>query len=667
MEAQEADFSGWATRNDLECADGRTIKAGAFKHMDKVRVPLVWMHQHNEPDNVLGHAILEDRAFGVYTHGYFNNTPRAQHIKESVMHGDLNSLSIYANKLTERRVGKGREVYHGDIKEVSLVLAGANPGALIENVNIRHGDEFKMIDEEAIIWTGLDLEHSDTLEGEDTMAGQVIEHADEDKTVADVLETFNEEQKSVLYFLVGEAAGEDGEDSDDAKHDDIDAGEFLQHVQDTVNSTIKEGFQTMNLFEKNDAASAVEGKTLSHDQMKSILDEARAEGSLKKVVQSDSLAHEGTYGVNDIEILFPDHKSLDSSPQIIGRRVEWVASVLSGVKKVPFAKIKTLLADITAEEARAKGYVKGTMKKDEVIELLKRTTGPTTVYKKQKLDRDDILDITDFDIVVWLKAEIRLMLDEEIARAILVGDGRSSSNPDKIKDPQASNEGSGIRSIANDHDTYAHKIDLAANVTSETAIDEITRARGAYRGSGNPTLYTTDSILTDMLLEKDRMGRRLYATQAELASVLRVKEIVAVEVMEEYAGLYGIIVNLIDYTVGANKGGELTFFSDFDIDFNQEKYLLETRISGALTKPKSAVVIRRNVGTPVTPVAPSFDGPNNTITIPTATGVDYFINDEAVDAGDYEIDEDSTVTARAAEEHYLVAGSPRSWSFNYNG
>lgn len=664
-ETREPDFTGWATQYNMRCSDGRTIKPGAFKHMDGKTVPLVWMHQHLDPENVLGHARLSDRAFGTFAEAWFNETERGQHVKQAVIHGDINTLSIYANNLKEQRISNGKEVSHGDIKELSVVLSGANPGALIENVNIVHGDHYEIRDEEAIIYTGLELEHSNisTEPEEKNVANDTtntLEHAEGEETVEDIVNTMNDKQKKALYYLVGAAAEGEG---DDAEHDGISGEEFLAHI----NESIKEGFTAMgNVFDQTDKST--EGKaTLSHDQMLSIINQGRKLGSLKEAVESsDVLAHAGVdgvdYGVENLDFLFPDAKALDDSPQFIKRRTEWVAAVLNGVKRVPFAKVKSVVADITAEEARARGYVKGTMKKEEVIKLLKRTTSPTTIYKKQRLDRDDILDIKDFNVVVWLKAEIRLMLEEEVARAILIGDGRSSSNPDKIKDPEGATDGTGIRSIAHDSDMYAHQVQMPANVAPRDEIKAVIRARSAYRGSGSPTYFTTDAALTDLLLLEDKVGRRLYDTEAALASILRVKEIVTVEVLEEVPGIRGIIVNLQDYTVGTNQGGEISFFEDFDIDFNQEKYLMETRLSGALTKPKSAIVLRRDAGDPVTPAAPTFA--DNVITIVPTAGVIYTIEDEPV-TGNVTITEDTTVDAKADTGKYIPSNTTTSWSFTY--
>lgn len=647
----EPDFSGWATKNGLKCSDGRTIMAHAFKDNDKQKVPLVWQHRHDEPHNVLGHAVLENREEGVYAYAYFNDSDNAKAAKESVRHGDVQALSIYANQLIQR----GANVIHGAIREVSLVLSGANPGALIENISLKHGDSYESVDEEAIIYTGLTLQHAETptpIVKPETKEAPVA--AATEKTVAEVFDELTEEQKNVVYYMIGEAAeGAEGSEGDDAEHSDT--TDFLTHAA-------QEGYVAMprNVFEQQGDAPATRNH-LSHDQISTIVQDGIKMGSFKESV----LAHADEYGITNIDLMFPDAKALSNTPDLVARQAEWVPKVLGATKHAPFAKIKSLTADLTAAEARAKGYIKGNQKTEEVISLMRRTTGPTTVYKKQKLDRDDILDITDFDVIAWLKWEIRFMLNEELARAILVGDGRSSLSEDKIKDPVGATDGTGIRSIANDNELYAHPVQLVANVSASDIIDEVSRARTHYRGSGTPTFYTTDKIVTDLLLLKDKMGRRLYETEAALASALRVKEIVAVEVMEETSDLVGIIVNLTDYTVGTNKGGELSFFEDFDIDFNQNKYLLETRISGALTKPKSAIVIRRAQGTEVAPAAPSYNGATNTVTVPKTTGVVYMINDRPVE-GAVKLTESSEVVAVPAEGHYFAPNTNASWSFTFN-
>lgn len=666
----EPDFSGWATKNDLKCKDGRIIKKDAFKHNDKMRVPLVWQHQHNEPENVLGHAILENRAFGVYTYGFFNDTPKARASKMAVKHGDITGLSIYANNLAQQ----GPNVMHGDIKEVSLVLAGANPGAVIDNLYIRHSDgDFEENESEAVIWTGLRLSHSADSSDDDEFDeddediddedfedddddDDDIEHSEEGskETLGDVYKSLDKKQKDLLHFLVGQAVeGATSKDASDKLEQSDSDKDALAHNNDNKEGSNKMG---RNVFEQKEGASLTHKLTL--DQISTIMHDANRIGSLKE----SFLAHAGEYGIDDIDFLFPDAKTLSDKPEILSRRVEWVEKVLGSVKRSPISRIKSIVADLTAAEARAKGYIKGTEKAEEVIGLLKRTTTPTTVYKKQKLDRDDILDITEIDIIAWLKWEIRYMLEEELARAILVGDGRSAMHADKIKDPAGSLDGSGIRSIVNDHEMYAHPILLAANVSAKNRIEGISRARRFYRGSGTPTLYIADSTLTDMLHIEDKIGRRLYETEASLASALRVKEIVTVEVLEEYPSLVGIVVNLVDYTVGSNKGGELSFFEDFDIDFNQEKYLMETRVSGGLTKPKAALVISRELGTAATPLAPSFDGGTSTITIPTVTGIIYMIDDAPV-TGDVVITVSTEVVAIADTDYYIPNGTITSWNY----
>ena len=556
---EKYDFSGWATRNNIKCSDGRTIRKNAFKDNDGQTVPLVWNHSHNDPTNVLGHALLENRDQGVYAYCTFNNSELGQTAKELVEHGDVTSLSIYANKLQQN----GGDVIHGAIREVSLVLAGANPGAYIDSVMI-HGEES---DEEAVIFTGenISLSHAENklqpeekLEEEKTMANE--------KTLQDVFDELTEEQKNVVYALIGQAledAGVNGKDEGD--------NEMKQNVFD------------------NDEMNS--GNVLSHSDMMDIISDAKRYGSMK----DSFLAHTQNYGIENVDFLFPDPETLDVPPTFVQRDMTWVQKVMSGVHHTPFSRIKSLVADITADEARAKGYIKGNLKKEEVFTLLKRTTTPTTIYKKQKMDRDDVVDITDFDVIAWLKKEMRLMLDEEIARAILIGDGRLSSSDDKINETN-------VRPILTDEDLYTVKanITVATNATgSEKAkafIDEVIRSRKDYKGSGNPTLFTTEDMVTECLLLEDSMGHKLYKSEAELATTLRVKEIVTVEVMEGVKDknshdVAGIIVNLADYNVGADKGGAVNMFDDFDIDYNQQKYLIETRCSGALIKPYSAIAL----------------------------------------------------------------------------
>lgn len=659
----EADFSGYATKAGLKCSDGRTITRDAFAHQDKVKVPLVWQHAHNEVGNVLGHAVLENREDGVYCYGYFNDTEAGQSAKALVQHGDITALSIYANQLVE----KAKQVLHGAIREVSLVLSGANPGALIDNVSLAHADgEVERLDDEAVIYTGLTLEHSEGSSTEDepeqepesdpedepaTEVGSdededTVQHADD--TLADIYETFSDKQKDVVHFMIGAALEQaDAGGSGAAQHSDSNTEGDLTHKEGTDN-------MTRNVFDGN--GTKAEGPVLSHAQIQTIFDDAQKMGSFKE----SFLAHAEEYGIADVDLLFPDAKNVTTTPEFISRRMEWVKSVLDGAKHSPFSRIKSLHADITADEARARGYVKGNLKKEEVIRLLKRVTTPTTVYKKQKLDRDDIVDITDFDVVVWLKGEMRLMLEEELARAILIGDGREPDDEDKIDEEK-------VRPIAWDNEMYAHPVTVPSNISPDGIVESVLRARKHYKGTGRPTFYTTDDILTDMILIKDRMGRRLYNTEAELAAALRVSEIIVVEVMENEPDLLGVIVNMVDYTIGADKGGQLAMFDDFDIDYNQQKYLLETRISGALTKAKSAVVVKRTSGTTVTPQVPAFDEATNTITIPNQTGVSYFnmADDSEFAPGDVVITETTDVVARPDAGYNFPHNTDADWTFAY--
>lgn len=555
------DFSGWATRNNLRCSDGRTIMKDAFKHNDGQTVPLVWNHQHNDPLNVLGHALLENRDEGVYAYCKFNETESGKNAKLLVEHGDVSALSIYANQLKQQ----GSNVIHGTIREVSLVLAGANPGAFIDSV-MSHGEES---DDEAIIYTGEDISLFHADEKKDK---PVDEKSEDEETVADVFNTLTEKQKTVVYAMIGQALEEKEESEDNNDNNDSKGG----------NKTMKH-----NVFDKEDAKKDV----LSHSDLEAIFADAKRYGSLKDSV----LAH----GIEQIDYLFPDAKNVTDTPQFIQRDMGWVQKVMNSVHRTPFSRIKSVLADITEDDARAKGYIKGKQKKDEVFTLLKRTTTPTTIYKKQKLDRDDVVDITDFDVVAWLKSEMRMMLDEEIARAILVGDGRLSSSDDKINEQN-------IRPIWKDDDLYTIKapVEVASNATSDQKAKAFIRAaikaRKNYKGSGEPTLYTTEDVLTDCLLMEDTTGRVIYDSVAKLATALRVKEIVTVPVMENQTrtdsenntlSLMGLIVNLADYNVGADKGGAVNMFDDFDIDYNAQKYLIETRCSGALIKPYSAIAL----------------------------------------------------------------------------
>ena len=566
------DFSGWATRNNLKCSDGRTIRKDAFKDNNGQKVPLVWNHQHNEPFNILGHALLENREEGVYAYCTFNDTEAGQNAKQLVEHGDVSALSIYANQLKQH----GGDVIHGSIREVSLVLAGANPGAFIDSI-ICHGEESE---EEAIIYTGEDisLSHADNEEMkeekpmEDT---KKVENKTDNKTVKDVFDTLTEEQKTVVYALIGQALESAGATDENDENDEEDNN--MKH----------------NVFDQDEM---MQGNALSHSDMEEIFSDAKRTGSLKE----SFLAHAvGTYGIDAIDTLFPEPKSMNTPPEFIKRDTNWVAGVINGVHHTPFSRIKSMFANITEDEARAKGYIKGKLKKEEVFTLLKRTTTPTTIYKKQKLDRDDIIDITDFDVVAWIKSEMRMMLDEEIARAILVGDGRLTSDDDHISETN-------IRPIWKDDDLYTikTKITVGAAATDDdkakAVIKAAVKSRKNYKGSGNPVLYTTEDFLTNCLLLEDTQGYRLYKSEQDVATAMRVSRIVTVPVMENLSrtdsesktrNLVGIIVNLNDYNVGADKGGAVNMFDDFDIDYNQQKYLMETRCSGALIKPYSAIAL----------------------------------------------------------------------------
>ena len=576
------DFTGWATKANLKCSDGRTIMQNAFKDDDGRTVPLVWNHQHNDPTNVLGHALLENRPEGVFAYCKFNDSEAGKTAKLLVQHGDVNALSIWANQLTE----KMSQVYHGVIREVSLVLAGANPGASIQSV-LEHSDGEGF---EAEIFTGenIELYHADEEEGtkktsaaDDSKKNSESEKKD-DETIEDVFNTLSEKQKNAVYALIGAAVEDAEEESDD---DDSADGDNSKGGND---NTMKH-----NVFDNDEKKQE---NVLSHDAMQTIVNDAKRYGSLK----DSFLAHAEEYGIQDIDWLFPEARTLNNPPEFIKRDTGWVSKVMGAVHKSPFSRIKSVFADITEDEARAKGYMKGKLKKEEVFSLLKRTTTPTTVYKKQKMDRDDVIDITDFDVVAWIKGEMRMMLDEELARAILIGDGRLASSDDKINEQN-------IRPISKEEELFAVQspVTVTTGATDDDKAKEFIRtvikSRKQYKGSGNPVLYTTEDWVTNCLLLTDANGRDLYESVDKLATKLRVREIVTVEAMENAKGkddkpLIGILVNLNDYNVGADKGGSINMFDDFDIDYNQQKYLIETRCSGALTKPYSAIVYTLDEG-----------------------------------------------------------------------
>ena len=593
------DFGGWATKANLLCSDGRVIMPDAFAHNDGQRVPLVWNHQHSDPDHILGYADLENRPEGVYAHCKFNETDTGNVAKQLVRHGDIVSLSIYANGLTEKK----SHVTHGNIREVSLVLAGANPGAGIDSVTLSHGEDS---DDEGIVYsdTSLDLatevSHSNDADTPDSELSHADNNSDEkpedgEETVLDVFNTLNEKQKNAVYAMIG-AAYEATPPAKDEENTDKEGDTDMKH----------------NVF---DTDVQKENQVLSHSDITAIISDAKRTGSLRDAAiahnageithaATDDDGHQVTYGIANVDYLFPDARNITREPLFIKRDTGWVTVVMGAVKHSPFSRIKSIFADITADDARAKGYIKGNKKVEEVFTLLKRSTTPTTIYKKQKMDRDDVADITDFDVVSWIKSEMRVMLDEEIARAILVGDGRSTASDDKINE-------SNIRPIWKDDSLYTIKatVQLGASETETTKgkkfIKAVLKARKNYKGSGNPILLTTEDVLTDLLLIEDTNGRNIYESVDKLATALRVSKIVTSPVLENQTRegvnavdgdtktrtLMGIIVNLADYTVGADKGGAVNLFEDFDIDFNQQKYLIETRCSGALTKPYSAIAI----------------------------------------------------------------------------
>lgn len=649
----EPDFGGYATKAGLRCSDGRVIKAAAFKHMDGRIVPLVWQHGHSDPENVLGHARLEAREDGVYAHGFFNNTKKAQAAKEAVQHKDLESLSIYANQIQETN----KVVNHGNIRELSLVLSGANPGAKIDYVRIQHStdeDDFTLLDDEAIIHSGetIDLPEAATEAEEVVAEEETVEHAEgeDDETVQDIYDSMSDKEKDVVHYLIGAALEEQASSTnapaDDVKQSETDEG-VLAHQEGNTEMTGR------NVFDQS-GARAIAGTesggtyTITHEDVKGIFADGIKRSSFKEAIQDYVVEH----GITNIEVLFPDAQAISNTPEFDKRRTEWVSDVLSSTHKTPFAKLKTLVADLTQDQARAKGYIKGNYKAEEWIGVTKRTTSPTTVYKKQKLDRDDILDITDFNVVAWLHGEMRLMLEEELARAILIGDGRDISDVDKIKDPLGASDGTGIRSILNDHEVYVTTLTVNVadpNSNYEEVVDAVMDGMEFWKGTGTPTFYTTVKQLNKFKKAKDNEGRRYYKTNAEVAEALGVARVVTVEPMNEVPGLIGIITNLADYNLGTNKGGEITSFEDFDIDYNQEKYLLETRLSGALIRVKTALVIKETAAENVlaTPMKPAFNKTTGVITIPTVTGVVYK-------------DSDGTTTLSAGAMAAIAAGATKT-------
>lgn len=581
--AVKCDFSGYATKNDVRCSDNKIIRHGAFAAYDGKTVPLVWQHKHGDVENVLGHADLEVREDGVYAYAHLNNTDRGRTAREMVRNGDVKAMSIYATHVR----AKGNDVVHGELVEVSLVLRGANPGALIDQVSIEHGDDGEEI--AAVIYTDEDLDfvsHGDEDEDFEAEETEDVEHAEEepeanaegdedDPTLGEIFDGMTEEQKTAVYAIVGQLVDSVDEEAEDTAHSDT--------------TTEEDDLAHKNVFEGS--ADTQELPVLTHAQVETIFEDARSGGSLKSAI----LAHADAYGIKQIETLFPEAKDLWNTPQFIKRKTDWVNAVVGGAKHSPFSRIRTRFADITADEARAKGYIKGNKKEDEVFTLLQRVTSPTTIYKKQRLDRDDILDITDFDVVSWIRGEMKIMLEEELGRAILIGDGRQASSKDKIKEEN-------IRPIYKEDSLYAPRVILAKPTTTEDVLDSIVRAMDDYDGAGNPTWFAEPHVVTEILLLKDKMGHRLFRSVSELADYVGVSKIVKVPLMKGLqrtsakngtVDALGIIVNMTDYTVGADKGGQLFAAEDFDISFNQYHYLLETRLSGALTQPKSAIIIER--------------------------------------------------------------------------
>ena len=586
--AVNCDFSGYATKNDVRCSDNKVIRHGAFAAYDGKTVPLVWQHQHKDVANVLGHADLEVREDGVYAYAHLNHSDAGRTAREMVRNGDVKAMSIYATHVKAR----GNDVVHGELVEVSLVLRGANPGAYIDQVSIQHGDDGDEL--EAVMYTDAQIDfvsHTDDDEAEDSEVEETedVEHAEEDPedeesngdgddpTLGEIFDSMTEEQKTAVYAIVGQLVDAEDEEAETSDED-------TAHADTTTEDTMAH----QNVFE---GSKTEELPTLSHADVEQIFADAKACGSLKDAV----LAHADQYGIKQIDTLFPDAKNLWNTPEFIKRKTDWVSSVVGAAKHSPFSRIKTQFADITADEARAKGYIKGNKKKDEVFTLLKRVTTPTTIYKKQRLDRDDILDITDFDVVSWIRGEMRIMIEEELGRAVLLGDGREASSDDKIKEEN-------IRPIFKEDPLYAPRVIMAKQTSTEDMLDSIVRAMDDYEGSGNPTWFAAPQTVTEILLLKDKMGHRLFNSMSDLADYVGVSKIVKVPLMKNLVrtsakngkvDALGIIVNMTDYTIGADKGGQLFAAEDFDISFNQYHYLLETRLSGALTKVKSAIIVER--------------------------------------------------------------------------
>lgn len=678
----EADFQGWATKPDLKCSDGRTISHGAFDKQDGHQVPLVWQHNHDNPENVLGHVKLEARDGGLYAHGYLNDSEKAKHARRLLEHKDITQLSIWANDLVER----SKVVLHGKVREVSLVLSGANPGATIEHVFLKHddGEEFELEDE-AIIKPGnetdLVIAHAEGDTKTDEKADEDEEISLEEaleadgRTLNEILDSMDPIQQAATAYLVGEAlaAREEVDDSasdkkddakDDSEKDDSAQHDSLAHGGEKGDKIM--GEQTRNVFDRTDEDSAPKRVVLSAADTKQILEHAQKGGLLSDAMQGYALEH----GIDNIELLFPDAQALNGGvPEWVKRDSGWVTPFLSACTKTPFGRIKTRSANITFEEARAKGYIKGELKKDEFFEIQDRTTTPATIYKKQKLDRDDIIDITDFDVVAWMRQEMRMMLDEEIARAILVGDGRAVDDKDKIKTVN-------IRPVVTDDDLYTTRVKVQmndANSSFTEFVDAAHRNRRFYRGTGNPNFYTTELWIAQAMTLRDGLNRPMYKNLGELAAELRVNAIIPVEVLEDSPEIIGVMFNPVDYVLGAVKGGQVTMYDDFDIDYNQEKYLIETRLCGALAKIKAALVFEAvETGlTLVKPAAPTFDKETGELTIVNTTGVVYTNSaDEVVNAAGspYTVaaGESETIFATADTGYFFEENQTDQWTFKAN-
>ena len=703
----EADFSGWVTKFGIKCADGRTIMHGAFDDMDGQTVPLVYNHAHADPGNVLGHVLLEKRKEGMWGYGFFNGSINGIAMKHAVQHKDVNMMSIYANQLVQRGNPGSLQVFHGIIREVSLVLAGANPGATIENITLAHGDGYETeLDDEVIIKPGelIELKHSATAEDRPP-----DDEEDGDETIQHILDGMTPKQLGATAYLVDKALkgeldpdgesvqhsigddtdgdddgdeGDDGDDTDgssddsdetdgenaDDEGDDSDESDTDGDDADETDNDSQEGDSNMekvkhSVFDQNDADNGESTKyVLSEADKKEIFHSAMSLGKMSEAIEAFCLKH----NIDQIDILFPDAKNPDGDvPQFLKRRTEWVSNFLDATTKTPFARIKNVWADITEDEARAKGYIKGSLKKEEFFSVAKRVTTPTTIYKKQKLDRDDVLDITDFDVVAWLKMEMRIMLEEEIARAALIGDGRDIASEDKVNEQN-------IRPILNEHELFAVTIQVEMDdddANFGAFIDQVIKSRVKYRGTGLPTMFTSENYIAKALLLKDGFGRDLYPSLDALATKLRVASIVPVEAMDELDDVIAIFVNPIDYTIGANRGGEVTLFDQFDIDYNQHKYLIETRCCGTLTKLHSALIFRKAEEGAVLlqPVAPEFDADTSTVAVPNVAHVTY--RNAATNAGvsnsNIVLDENETVSivAVAADGYFFASNDIDQWTF----